>query len=293
MLADLEVTASQTRRPMITQSAPEPTISPLLYDGTAQGAGESSCAQPVATAPARAPRQPRYRPRGRRDAAPEPVDRVPTARRARDRNPEQAPGTLRAAGAADQDRRRAGSPGPRDPGSDGGGGGRAARAERGADRHRAARGVPERDLHPRRARRGPARDVPPAPARGADRVRAARERARAAHRRGGRDHHGYGLRRVPVGTGPRDHPARCRPGGSRPAAGPPAHAASGGGPRRVRRGDVGLRPVHRNVAVVVRRGSVPRAAVDAVVEALLDHPAIPALAAHDPDHRPAPRSRAT
>jgi hypothetical protein len=52
-------------------------------------------------------------------------------------------------------------------------------------------------------------------------------------------------------------------------------------------------PVHRNVAVVVRRGSVPRAAVDAVVEALLDHPAIPALAAHDPDHGPAPRSRAT
>ena len=38
-------------------------------------------------------------------------------------------------------------------------------------------------------------------------------------------------------------------------------------------------PVHRNVAVVVRRGSLPRAAVDAVVEALLDHPAIPALAA--------------
>ena len=41
-------------------------------------------------------------------------------------------------------------------------------------------------------------------------------------------------------------------------------------------------PVHRNVAVVVRRGSAPRAAVDAVVEALLDHPVIPALAANDP-----------
>ncbi|MGA6162685.1 LysR substrate-binding domain-containing protein [Amycolatopsis magusensis] len=36
-------------------------------------------------------------------------------------------------------------------------------------------------------------------------------------------------------------------------------------------------PVHRNVAIVVRRGSAPRAAVDAVVEALLDHPEIPAL----------------
>jgi DNA-binding transcriptional LysR family regulator len=42
-------------------------------------------------------------------------------------------------------------------------------------------------------------------------------------------------------------------------------------------------PVHRNVAIVVRRGSVPRAAVDAVVEALLDHPTIPALATPDPD----------
>jgi len=51
-------------------------------------------------------------------------------------------------------------------------------------------------------------------------------------------------------------------------------------------------PVHRNVAVVVRRGSAPRAAVDAVVEALLDHPAIPALA-DDPDHGRGPRSRAT
>jgi DNA-binding transcriptional LysR family regulator len=36
-------------------------------------------------------------------------------------------------------------------------------------------------------------------------------------------------------------------------------------------------PVHRNVAVVVRRGNAPRAAVDAVVGALRDHPDIPAL----------------
>jgi DNA-binding transcriptional LysR family regulator len=36
-------------------------------------------------------------------------------------------------------------------------------------------------------------------------------------------------------------------------------------------------PVHRNVAVVVRRESAPRVAVDAVVGALLDHPEIPAL----------------
>lgn len=38
-------------------------------------------------------------------------------------------------------------------------------------------------------------------------------------------------------------------------------------------------PVHRNVAIVVRRGTAPRAAVDAVVGALLDHPDIPALSA--------------
>ena len=36
-------------------------------------------------------------------------------------------------------------------------------------------------------------------------------------------------------------------------------------------------PVHRNVAVVVRRGAAPHAAIDAVVGALLDHPDIPAL----------------
>ncbi len=36
-------------------------------------------------------------------------------------------------------------------------------------------------------------------------------------------------------------------------------------------------PVHRNVAIVVRRGSAPRAAVDALVGALRDHPDIPAL----------------
>jgi DNA-binding transcriptional LysR family regulator len=52
-------------------------------------------------------------------------------------------------------------------------------------------------------------------------------------------------------------------------------------------------PVHRNVAVVVRRGSAPRAAVDAVVDALLDHPAIPALAADDPGQGTGPRSRST
>jgi DNA-binding transcriptional LysR family regulator len=38
-------------------------------------------------------------------------------------------------------------------------------------------------------------------------------------------------------------------------------------------------PVHRNVTIVVRRGAAPRAAVDAVVGALLDHPDIPALSA--------------
>lgn len=40
-------------------------------------------------------------------------------------------------------------------------------------------------------------------------------------------------------------------------------------------------PVHRNVTVVVRRGTAPRAAVSAVVGALLDHPEIPALSAPD------------
>lgn len=39
------------------------------------------------------------------------------------------------------------------------------------------------------------------------------------------------------------------------------------------------RPVHRNVAIVNRRASLSRPAVDAVVGALLDHPAIPALSA--------------
>lgn len=38
-------------------------------------------------------------------------------------------------------------------------------------------------------------------------------------------------------------------------------------------------PVHRNVAIVARRGSAPRAAVDAVVDALRDHPEISALSA--------------
>jgi DNA-binding transcriptional LysR family regulator len=52
-------------------------------------------------------------------------------------------------------------------------------------------------------------------------------------------------------------------------------------------------PVHRNVAVVVRRGSARRAAVDAVVEALLDHPAIPALAADGLRQGAEPRSRST
>lgn len=41
-------------------------------------------------------------------------------------------------------------------------------------------------------------------------------------------------------------------------------------------------PVHRNVVVVVRRGTAPRAAVDAVVGALLDHPEIAALSAPRP-----------
>lgn len=41
-------------------------------------------------------------------------------------------------------------------------------------------------------------------------------------------------------------------------------------------------PLHRNVAIVVRRGAAPRAAVDAVVETLLDHPDIPALSAPGP-----------
>ncbi|MFF0537414.1 LysR family transcriptional regulator [Streptomyces coelicoflavus] len=41
-------------------------------------------------------------------------------------------------------------------------------------------------------------------------------------------------------------------------------------------------PVHRNVAVVVRRGTPRRAAVNAVIAALRDHPEIEALAAPDP-----------
>ncbi|MDU0252080.1 LysR substrate-binding domain-containing protein [Streptomyces sp. PU10] len=51
-------------------------------------------------------------------------------------------------------------------------------------------------------------------------------------------------------------------------------------------------PVHRNVAVVVRRAAPQRAAVNAVIAALRDHPEIEALAAPDParghgdgDHR--------
>ncbi|WP_199543301.1 LysR substrate-binding domain-containing protein [Prauserella sp. PE36] len=44
-------------------------------------------------------------------------------------------------------------------------------------------------------------------------------------------------------------------------------------------------PVHRNIAIVVRRGTAPRAAVDAVVEALLDHPDVPALSAPAGDPR--------
>jgi hypothetical protein len=38
-----------------------------------------------------------------------------------------------------------------------------------------------------------------------------------------------------------------------------------------------IMPVRRTVAVVVRRGTAPRAAVDAVVESLLGHADIPAL----------------
>ncbi|OQO92208.1 LysR family transcriptional regulator [Saccharomonospora piscinae] len=41
-------------------------------------------------------------------------------------------------------------------------------------------------------------------------------------------------------------------------------------------------PVHRNVTIVVRRGTAPRAAVDAVVGALQDHADIPALSAPGP-----------
>src|ERR1041384_5715888 len=85
------------------------TIPTCLCDDVVQG---WSRAEPVAAAPARAPRQPRHRARGRRDAAPEPVDRVPTARRARDRDPQQAPRTLRAPGAADPVRGRTGPAGP-------------------------------------------------------------------------------------------------------------------------------------------------------------------------------------
>jgi DNA-binding transcriptional LysR family regulator len=43
-------------------------------------------------------------------------------------------------------------------------------------------------------------------------------------------------------------------------------------------------PVHRNVTIVVRRGTTQRAAVNAVVTALRDHPEIPALSA--PNVRP-------
>ncbi|MYS74429.1 LysR family transcriptional regulator, partial [Streptomyces sp. SID5926] len=41
-------------------------------------------------------------------------------------------------------------------------------------------------------------------------------------------------------------------------------------------------PVHRNVAVVVRRGVPQRAAVNAVIAALRDHPEIEALSAPGP-----------
>ncbi|MGI5281068.1 LysR substrate-binding domain-containing protein [Streptomyces rochei] len=52
-------------------------------------------------------------------------------------------------------------------------------------------------------------------------------------------------------------------------------------------------PVRRRVAVVVRRGSTRRAAVNAVIAALRDHPELPALAAPDrhpgrAEHPPAP-----
>lgn len=42
-------------------------------------------------------------------------------------------------------------------------------------------------------------------------------------------------------------------------------------------------PVHRNVTIVVRRGTTQRAAVNAIVAALRDHPEIPALKAPTPD----------
>ncbi|MBA6436663.1 LysR family transcriptional regulator [Streptomyces sp. GMR22] len=48
-------------------------------------------------------------------------------------------------------------------------------------------------------------------------------------------------------------------------------------------------PVHRNITIAVRRGTTQRAAVNAVVAALRDHPEIPALSA--PDHPPAPNQR--
>lgn len=47
-------------------------------------------------------------------------------------------------------------------------------------------------------------------------------------------------------------------------------------------------PVHRNVTIVVRRGTTQRAAVNAIVAALRDHPEIPALSAPAPFRRPAP-----
>jgi DNA-binding transcriptional LysR family regulator len=47
-------------------------------------------------------------------------------------------------------------------------------------------------------------------------------------------------------------------------------------------------PVHRNVAIVVRRGAAPAAAVNAVVGALLDHPGIPALTTSGPQEHPDP-----
>lgn len=51
-------------------------------------------------------------------------------------------------------------------------------------------------------------------------------------------------------------------------------------------------PVHRNITIVVRRGTTQRAAVNAVVAALRDHPEIPALSAPDRgQHPPVPQRR--
>src|SRR6476660_3127005 len=75
------------------------TFSTLLFGTVVQSAAQSSDVESVASASARAARHPGHRPRRGPVTASEPLDGVPAARCAGDRDPQPAPGTDRAPGA--------------------------------------------------------------------------------------------------------------------------------------------------------------------------------------------------